>query len=105
METMTGMHTIFDPQHYRRVRQTSLEAEALPPWCYTAQEFYDREVERIFRKAWNFIGRADEVAKPGDYMVCDLVGESIIVLLDKPGQLRAFPNPSPHPAPPLLTGT
>ena len=65
METMTGMHTIFDPEHYRRVRQTSLEAEALPPWCYTAQEFYDREVERIFRKEWNFIGRADEIAKPG----------------------------------------
>jgi phenylpropionate dioxygenase-like ring-hydroxylating dioxygenase large terminal subunit len=105
METMTGMHTIFDPEHYRRVRQTSLEAEALPPWCYTAQEFYDREVERIFRKEWNFIGRADEIAKPGDYMVCDLVGESIIVLRDKAGRLGAFANTCRHRGTRLLDGT
>src|SRR5260370_738281 len=105
METMTGMHTIFDPRHYSGVRQRMLEAEALPPWCYTAQEFYDREVERIFRKAWNFIGRAEEIAKRGDYMVCDLVGESIIVLRDKVGRLRAFANTCRHRGTRLLDGT
>ena len=105
METITGIHTIFDPRHYRCVRRPALEAEALLPWCYTAREFYDREVERIFRKEWNFIGRADEIAKPGDYMVCDLVGESIIVLRDKARQLRAFANTCRHRGTRLLDGT
>jgi len=103
-DIMTAPSTLFDPQHYRCVRQTSLEAEALPPWCYTAQEFYDREVERIFHKEWNFIGRADEVARPGDYMVHDLVGESVIVLRDGAGMLRAFANTCRHRGTRLLDG-
>jgi choline monooxygenase len=99
METM-----IFDPQLYRRVRQPALAAEGLPPWCYTSQEFYDREVERIFRREWCFIGRADEIAKPGDYKVFDLVGESVIVLRDQAGILRAFANTCRHRGTRLLDG-
>ncbi len=104
METIAGTQSIFDPQLYRRVRQPMLAAEGLPPWCYTSPEFYDREVERIFRKSWNFIGRADEIAKPGDFMVFDLVGESIIVLRDGAGRLRGFANSCRHRGTRLLDG-
>ncbi len=105
METIAGTQSIFDPQLYRRVRQPMLAAEGLPPWCYTSPEFYDREVERIFRKSWNFIGRADEIAKPGDFMVFDLVGESIIVLRDGAGRLRGFANSCRHRGTRLLDGS
>ena len=50
---------IFNPRHYERVRLPQLEAETLPPWCYTSQAFYEREVERIFMRHWVFIGRSD----------------------------------------------
>jgi choline monooxygenase len=56
---MTGAHAMFDPLHYRNVRRPAPAAETLPSWCYTSQEFYDREIARIFRTSWNFIGRAD----------------------------------------------
>ncbi len=105
METMTSTSSIFDPQLYRRVRQPTLAAEGLPPWCYTSQAFYDREVERIFRTEWNFVGRADEIAKPGDFKVFDLVGESVIVLRDQAGGLRAFANTCRHRGTRLLDGT
>jgi phenylpropionate dioxygenase-like ring-hydroxylating dioxygenase large terminal subunit len=104
METMTSPNTIFDPRHYRNVRLPALEAETLPAWSYTAREFYDREVERIFRTEWNFIGRADEIAQRGDYRVFDLVGESIIVLRDREDRLRAFANTCRHRGTRLLDG-
>src|SRR5258708_19526557 len=105
MEIMTSIQGIFDPARYRQVRRPTLSAEALPPRCYTSREFYDREVERIFRAEWNFIGRADEIDRPGDYMVFDLVGESIIVLRDSAGRLRAFANTCRHRGTPLLAAT
>lgn len=102
---MTGVAELFDPKLYERVRRPPLEAEGLPPHCYTAPEFYEREVERIFLKSWNFIGRDDEIAKPGDHVVVDLVGQSVIVLRDRSGRLRAFANTCRHRGTRLLAGS
>jgi phenylpropionate dioxygenase-like ring-hydroxylating dioxygenase large terminal subunit len=95
---------LFDPAHYARVRLPVLEAGTLPPWCYTSQAFYDREIERIFRRSWNFIGRADEIAEPGDYFTIELAGESIIVLRDQARQVRAFLNICRHRGTRLIDG-
>src|SRR4029077_12021069 len=81
---------IFDPAHYAGVRLPSLEAETLPSWAYTSRAFYEREVETIFMKVWNFIGRADHIPDPGDYFTLELVGVPIIVVRDQQRQLRAF---------------
>lgn len=93
---MPGVDDIFAPEHYTGVRRPLLEAETLPPWCYTAPEFYQREVERIFSKVWNFIGRTDRIAKPGDFFTLELVGTPLIVLRDLDGRLRAFVNSCRH---------
>jgi phenylpropionate dioxygenase-like ring-hydroxylating dioxygenase large terminal subunit len=87
---------IFDPARYASVRLPGLEAETLPPWAYTSQAFYDREVERIFMKVWNFIGRADHIPHPGDYFTLELVGVPIIVVRGQQGELRAFVNSCRH---------
>ena len=102
---MTTIENMFDPAHYKNVRLPALEAETLPTWCYTSQEFYNREVESMFKKAWNFIGREDEIPKPGDYMVLELFGESIIVIRDKGGNIRALANTCRHRGTRLLEGT
>jgi phenylpropionate dioxygenase-like ring-hydroxylating dioxygenase large terminal subunit len=101
---MTNQPDIFDPSHYAQVRRPVLEAESLPPWCYTSQAFYDREVERIFRKTWNFIGREDEAPEPGDYFTLELAGESIIVLRDQAGKMRSFLNICRHRGTRLVEG-
>lgn len=93
---MTLPPDIFDPRLYEKVRRPVLEAEGLPPWCYTSQAFYEREVSQIFHKSWNFIGRADEAPNPGDYFTVDFAGESVIILRDQAGQMRAFLNICRH---------
>ena len=87
---------IFNPRHYAKVRLPQLEAETLPPWCYTSQAFYEREVEQIFMQHWVFIGRSDCIPMPGDYLTLDLVNVPLIVVRDDDGVIRAFANTCRH---------
>lgn len=104
--TLTMPHgSTLDPALYANVRKPLLEAEALPAWCYTSDEFYRREVEQIFGRCWNLVGRLDEIPDPGSYMVYDLVGQSVIVIRDREGELRAFVNSCRHRGTRLLDGT
>ena len=81
---------------FQNVRKPALEAETLPPECYTSREFFDREVKHIFMKRWNFIGHDGQVAKPGDYMAFDLVGVPVMVARDRAGAIHAFANTCRH---------
>jgi phenylpropionate dioxygenase-like ring-hydroxylating dioxygenase large terminal subunit len=101
---MANPQDIFEPKLYSRARRPFLEAETLPPWCYTSEAFYQREVERIFRPSWNFVGREDEIARPGDYFTIELAGESIILVRDRSNQPRAFANTCRHRGARLLAG-
>ena len=87
---------IFAPESYAAVRRPLAEAETMPPWCYTSPAFYRREVERIFAKVWNFIGRDDRIPKPGDYFTLEFVGIPIVVVRDAAGKVRAFANTCRH---------
>jgi choline monooxygenase len=102
---MSAETDIFDPKHYRAVRRPLLDAETLPPWCYTSEAFYRREVERIFRKEWNFIGSVDQVPNPGDFFTLTFAGVPLIVLRDAEGHLRAFSNTCRHRGSELLSGS
>ena len=87
---------MFDPGTYAALRRPFAEAEMLPSWCYTSEAFYHREVERIFLKAWNFIGRADRIPKPGDYFTLDFVGVPVVVVRGSDSEVRAFANTCRH---------
>ncbi len=87
---------LFHPRHYEAVRKPLLQAETLPTWCYTSDAFYQREVERIWRKAWNFVGHIDQVAKPGDYLAMEFAGVPLIIVRGKDNVIRAFANACRH---------
>ena len=93
---MNAITNIFDPARYAGVRKPLLEAETLPPDCYTDEAFYKREVETIFLKVWNFIGRADRVPNAGDYFAFEFVGVPVVVVRGRDGQVRAFANSCRH---------
>jgi phenylpropionate dioxygenase-like ring-hydroxylating dioxygenase large terminal subunit len=95
---------IFDPAHYAAARRPLLEAETLPAWCYTSEAFYRREVEQIFLKVWNFVGRADRIPNPGDFFAFDFVGVPVVVLRDKQGEVRAFVNTCRHRGTQIMSG-
>ncbi len=93
---MSAPANVLDPAHFEKVRLPLEEAETLPAWCYVSQEFYDYEVERIFMKVWNFLGRADHIPNPGDYFTLTFAGVPLIILRDRSGELRAYANSCRH---------
>ena len=100
---MIDTETMFDAATYREVREPLLEARNLPSWCYTTEEFYKREVERVFLKTWSFAGRADEIPNAGDYLTVDMPGGSVVVLRGRDGVVRAFANTCRHRGAQLLS--
>lgn len=62
---------------------------------YHAAEVFERERERIFHADWYCVGRAEDVAT-GSFVVVDVVGESVILVRDRDGVLRAFLNACRH---------
>ncbi|MBM3572781.1 MAG: aromatic ring-hydroxylating dioxygenase subunit alpha [Alphaproteobacteria bacterium] len=95
---------LFDRESYRAVRRPLLEAEPLPAACYTDQAFYDREARAIFQTHWNFVGREDMLAKPGDYIAFDFVGVPVLLLRGR-DRVRAFHNLCRHRGTPLAQGS
>ena len=88
---------LFDARHYRGVRKPLAQAETLPRWCYADPAWHAREVDRIFLKLWSFVGRTDELPKPGDYKcVDDLPGGPIVLVRGRDGRIRAFANACRH---------
>ena len=87
---------LLNPRHYDRVRQEPLEAETLPSWCYTSQEWFDLEVKHIFMKSWNLIGRVDRVPNPGDFITLTYTGVPVIVTRGRDNVVRAFANTCRH---------
>ncbi|MFN0041766.1 MAG: aromatic ring-hydroxylating oxygenase subunit alpha [Alphaproteobacteria bacterium] len=95
---------MFDPRLYERTLRAPLEAETLAPWCYTSDAWYAREVERIFMRSWNLIGRVERVPRPGDFITVEYAGAAIIVVRGRDNAIRAFANSCRHRGARLLDG-
>jgi phenylpropionate dioxygenase-like ring-hydroxylating dioxygenase large terminal subunit len=69
--------------------------ESLPARWYTDPAITEREIHRIFRKTWNYIGPLKELEKVGDY-ITGYVGEIPVVVLRNERGLTALVNVCRH---------
>jgi len=95
---------LFDPGTYAGIRRPLLEAETLPPQCYTSEAFFKREIETIFMKVWNFVGRVDYIPNPGDYYTLDFAGVPLVIVRDDNRRVGAFVNSCRHRGAKVVTG-
>jgi Rieske 2Fe-2S family protein len=68
----------------------------LPSSWYSSERVFALEKERIFCREWVCVGREEELAEPGDHRVLDLLGESVLLVRNREGRLRAFHNVCRH---------
>ena len=64
--------------------------------AYVSPEWFDRERERVFQSQWFSVGRAEEIPEPGDHLVCDVLGESVIVTRQRDASLSGYVNQCRH---------
>lgn len=68
----------------------------LPQRYFVAPEIFQQERERILSRHWLCVGHQSRLAKPGDYFVQEVAGESLIIVRDKTDRLRGFYNVCRH---------
>jgi choline monooxygenase len=79
------------------------EASTIPsPW-YVDTRVADLELENVFSKTWQVIGRTDQIQKAGDFLTFTVAGEPIVAVRGSDGQLRAFYNVCRHHAAAVVT--
>jgi glycine betaine catabolism A len=63
---------------------------------FVSDAIFRAERERIFLQSWLLVGHVSELAEAGAYFVFELDRESVIVLRDGGGEIRAFHNHCRH---------
>jgi Rieske 2Fe-2S family protein len=63
---------------------------------YLSDRLFALEQERIFYREWFCAAREEEIPDPGDYLVRDVAGESILVVRTRDGGLAAHYNVCRH---------
>lgn len=77
---------------------------SLPAWTYSDPDFFQAEVDRVFRPSWQIVCHDSDIPQPGDYHTLDYIGESVIVVRGDDRVVRAFTNVCRHRGARLVDG-
>src|SRR5437868_9891649 len=63
---------------------------------FVNEQIYAEEQERIFARAWLFIGHESQIPNPGDYAAARMGEEAVILCRDRAGEVHVFLNSCRH---------
>ena len=73
-----------------------LGTDLIPAERYTSPDYARLEWERMWKKVWLLGCREDEIPEPGDHIVTEIGGESILIVRQQDKSVRAFYNVCLH---------
>src|SRR5258708_15309142 len=79
------------------------QASTIPaPW-YVDPRVAELERQAVFGRAWQAVGRADQLRGKGNFLTAELAGEPIVVVRGEDGVVRGLFNVCRPHAAPLVT--
>lgn len=72
------------------------EGFALPQHFYASPTVYDHDIRAVWNHNWIWVGHICQIPEPGDYFLFDYGPESIIIVRDQEGHVRAHINVCRH---------
>ena len=63
---------------------------------YTDPELFELEMERIFGRAWVFVGHDSQIPNPGDYITTEIGRQPVILIRHKDASARVLLNRCSH---------
>jgi len=80
----------------KTARTQSPGAKSLPQKYFVSADIFAQEQAGIFAKEWLLVGHQSQIPDAGDYIVQQVIGESLIVIRDKSRQIHGFFNVCRH---------
>jgi phenylpropionate dioxygenase-like ring-hydroxylating dioxygenase large terminal subunit len=83
-------------------RDAARTASAMPPLPgipyqrYIDQDFFDLEIEHVFRKSWLYAGHGSELPNTGSYKLTDISLAPVLIVRGRDGKVRGFLNSCRH---------
>ena len=84
------------PADLAAVTRPVAEARGLPNRHYTDPATFEREAAALFFRTWAGIGFAAECPEPGDAKPVTFLGQPLLMVRDRQGELRVFQNICRH---------
>lgn len=72
------------------------EGFGLPQGFYTSDAVFDHDLNTVFYRDWQFAAHVSEIPNEGDYVLFEVMEESIIVARGQDGEIRAMANVCRH---------
>ena len=63
---------------------------------YTDPRYHELEVERLWKRVWQFACREEDIPEPGDHYRYDIAGLSFLVVRTETGAIKTYPNACLH---------
>ncbi|AWP73591.1 aromatic ring-hydroxylating dioxygenase subunit alpha [Bordetella bronchiseptica] len=82
------------PTHYDRM--VDLKQGTISREIFSSKEIFEEELEKIFTRAWLFVGHESQIPNPGDFYTSRMGAESVILTRDKKGKVHVFLNSCRH---------
>jgi len=89
----TDTHAV--PDVLRLEHPQYLGSEDVDASRYTSRAWHEEEVAHVWRKAWQYACRTDEIPEVGDYYVYEIVRDSYLVIRTEDG-IKAYVNACLH---------
>jgi phenylpropionate dioxygenase-like ring-hydroxylating dioxygenase large terminal subunit len=84
------------PDVLRLTSSRFLGSDDLPVGRYTSRAWHELEVERLWKRVWQFACREEDIPEPGDYHVYDIATMSFLVVRTAVGAIKAYRNACLH---------
>ncbi|MCZ6710330.1 MAG: aromatic ring-hydroxylating dioxygenase subunit alpha [Gammaproteobacteria bacterium] len=83
--------------------EQTLRGHKIPGSRYTSRDFAEKEFEEMWTKVWLLLGRESEMPNPGDWQREEVGPESILMVRQSDGSVKAFYNVCQHRGNPLVS--
>ena len=74
----------------------TVRKDFIPKDGYVSREFLEFENRYLWPRVWQMACREEEIPNPRDYLTYEVANETIVILRDEDGEIRAFHNVCPH---------
>ncbi|MET0660760.1 MAG: aromatic ring-hydroxylating dioxygenase subunit alpha [Steroidobacteraceae bacterium] len=84
------------PAFLTKESSPNMGSAKIPPERYTSHEFHRQEVEKLWKRTWQVVGREDEIPNVGDHLVYEVAGLSFLVVRTGATEFKGYWNVCLH---------